>query len=172
MQLCKCLNCFLKAHNKQLNQYFLNFIIFFLPNGQGRVDPQKTWVKSWVNLFLLQVKKIRFGLGIFWVGSENFDPFCHVYLHGNKLDNQIIAKLWITKIFWSVYLQDNYHFKDLNIQKSSLIYKIQIKNASKCNSLLKNPQKGVQNGPKFKCGSSTQEGHSALLECRSAHEKC
>ena len=53
----------------------------------SRVDPQKTWVKSWVNLFLLQVKKIRFGLGIFWVGSENFDPFCHVYLHGNKLDN-------------------------------------------------------------------------------------
>ena len=29
MQLCKCINCFLKAHNKQLNQYCLNFTIFF-----------------------------------------------------------------------------------------------------------------------------------------------
>ena len=29
MQLCICLNCFLKGHNKQLNQYCLNFIIFF-----------------------------------------------------------------------------------------------------------------------------------------------
>ena len=28
MQLCKCLNCFLKSHNKQLNQYCLNFTIF------------------------------------------------------------------------------------------------------------------------------------------------
>ena len=28
MQLCKCINCFLKAHNKQLNQYCLNFTIF------------------------------------------------------------------------------------------------------------------------------------------------
>ena len=45
MQLCKCPNCFLKAHNKQLSQYCLNFIIFFTPNkkvlkngsGLGRV---------------------------------------------------------------------------------------------------------------------------------------
>ena len=29
MQLCKYLNCFLKTHNKQLNQYCLNFTIFF-----------------------------------------------------------------------------------------------------------------------------------------------
>ena len=28
MQLCKCLNCFLKAYNKQLNQYCLNFFFF------------------------------------------------------------------------------------------------------------------------------------------------
>ena len=31
MQLCKCINCFTKAHNKQLNQYCLNFTFFFLP---------------------------------------------------------------------------------------------------------------------------------------------
>ena len=40
MQLCKCLNCFLKSHNKQLNQYCLNFIIFLtkkkvLKNGSS-----------------------------------------------------------------------------------------------------------------------------------------
>ena len=41
MHLCKCLNCFLKTHNKQLNQYCLNFIIFLakkknvLKNGLG-----------------------------------------------------------------------------------------------------------------------------------------
>ena len=29
MQLYKCLNCFLKTHNKQLNQYCLYFILFF-----------------------------------------------------------------------------------------------------------------------------------------------
>ena len=29
MQLCKCINCFLKTHNKQLNQYCLNLTIFF-----------------------------------------------------------------------------------------------------------------------------------------------
>ena len=54
MQLCKCLNYFLKAHNKQLNQYCLNFIIFLtkkkvLKNGLshrlGWVGPQK---KGWV----------------------------------------------------------------------------------------------------------------------------
>ena len=31
MKLCKCLNCFLKTHNKQLNQYCLDFTIFFYP---------------------------------------------------------------------------------------------------------------------------------------------
>ena len=28
MQLCKCINCFVKPHNKQLNQYCLHFTIF------------------------------------------------------------------------------------------------------------------------------------------------
>ena len=43
MQLCKCINCFLKTHNKQLNQYCLNFTIFFIKifflngSGSGRV---------------------------------------------------------------------------------------------------------------------------------------
>ena len=46
MQLCKCINCFLKPHNKQLNQYCLNFTIFYPKNiflkknfgsGLGRV---------------------------------------------------------------------------------------------------------------------------------------
>ena len=71
MQLCKCFNCFLKAHNKQLNQYCLNFTIFFTQKKKvlkkwfgfgsgrrlGRVDLQKTRDGSQINLFLLQVKK-------------------------------------------------------------------------------------------------------------------
>ena len=71
MQLCKYLNCFLKAHNKQLTN--IVFILFFLTkkkvlkNSSGQVDSQKTWVESRVNPFLLRVKKIRFRSGIFWV---------------------------------------------------------------------------------------------------------
>ena len=89
MQLCKCINCFLKPHNKQLNQYCLNFTIF-LPkkkvlkkwfgfrSGRGLswVDPQKIQVGSRVNPFLLWIKKIGFGSG--WVGLENSNLFCHV----------------------------------------------------------------------------------------------
>ena len=37
---------------------------------------------------------------------------------------------------------------------------------------LKIHKKGVQIGPKLKRGSGTQEGHSALLEWQSTHEKC
>ena len=80
MQICKWINYFLKPHNKQLNQYCLNFTIF-LPKrkvfkkwfsfGLGRVG-------SRVNPFLLQVKEIGFELGIFRVGS-GFELFCHVY---------------------------------------------------------------------------------------------
>ena len=48
IQLCKCLNCFLKTHNKQLNQYCLYFILFFYPkkvlkngSGSGQVVDRK-----------------------------------------------------------------------------------------------------------------------------------
>ena len=85
MQLYKCINCFLKAHNKQLNQYYLNFTTFFTQKkkvlkkwfkfGSGWVDLQKTRVGSRVNPFLLWVKKIEFGSSIFLVRSENFDLF-------------------------------------------------------------------------------------------------
>ena len=77
MQLCKCINCFSKAHNKQLNQYCLNFTIFFY---QKKSFKKMVWVRvgSQVNLFLLWVKKIEFRSGIFRVGSENSDPFYHV----------------------------------------------------------------------------------------------
>ena len=33
-------------------------------------------------------------------------------------------------------------------------------------------KEGGQIGSKFKRRFGTQEGHSALLECRSSHEKC
>ena len=90
-------------------------------------------------------------------------------MHGNKVDNQITTKLWIIKTFLNIYLQDNHHFRDLNIQKRSLIFRIQIKNVSKCKSQLKQKlKKGVQSGPKLKRGCNTHEGQSALLECRLA----
>ena len=66
-------------------------------------------------------------------------------LHENKMDNQITNKLWIIKSFWNIYLQDNYHFKDLNIKKKGLIFRIRIKNASRCNSRPKNPKKRSPN---------------------------
>ena len=78
MQLCKYIDCFLKVHNKQLNQYCLNLIFFFYPkkslkkkygSSSGQVDPTKTQVGSQVNLFLLRIKKIRFRLNIFQVES-------------------------------------------------------------------------------------------------------
>ena len=86
MQLYKCLNCFLKTHNKQLNQYYLFFFFYKKKKGfkkwfgfgsgwvAGRVTGQPVFLRD---------KKIGFGLGIFWVGSgqvslENSDPFCHV----------------------------------------------------------------------------------------------
>ena len=53
----------------------------------------------------------------------------------------VLKKLWIIKTFHNIYLQDNYHFKDLNIRKNVLIFRIRIKNASNYNSQLKNPQK-------------------------------
>ena len=75
MELCKCLNCFLEAHNKQLNQYCLLFFFFFLKKKQSL----KKWFGSqggltWKNtgrvtnqpIFALS-KKIKFELGIFWV---------------------------------------------------------------------------------------------------------
>ena len=64
------------------------------------------------------------------------------------MDNQITKKLWIIKPSWNIYLQDNYHFKDLNIKKMGLIFRIRIKNTSKYDSRLKNPQKGSANWTK------------------------
>ena len=45
----------------------------------GRVDPQKNMGQvTGQPVFAFFFKKIRFGLGIFRVGSENCNPFCHV----------------------------------------------------------------------------------------------
>ena len=75
MQLYKYLNFFLKSHNK--HPYYLNFTIFFTQEKKFLKMVQFR-VESWVNPFLLQVKEIGFGLGIFRVGS-GFELFCHVY---------------------------------------------------------------------------------------------
>ena len=43
--------------------------------------PVKNQVRSWINLFLLHIKKFWFGSGIFWIRSKNSNPFYHIYLH-------------------------------------------------------------------------------------------
>ena len=92
MQLGKCINCFLKTHNKQLNQYCLNFTIFtqkkFKKNGSsrgsGRVDLQKKHgLGHGSTCFCFKSKKsgshqVFFGLDR--VRLENSDSFCHVYV--------------------------------------------------------------------------------------------
>ena len=89
MQLCKCINCFLKPHNKQLNQYYLNFTIF-LPKKKsfkkrvrvrvGLTRKKHRWVTG--QPVFASSKKIMVGSGIFRVelGQKNSDPFCHVWL--------------------------------------------------------------------------------------------
>ena len=90
MQLCKCINCFLKAHNKQLNQYCLNFPIFFLPKKKSFKKMVRVRVGSRVGSGWPAKKhgsghgatRFCFGSkksGSSRVGSENSDPFCHVY---------------------------------------------------------------------------------------------
>ena len=49
MQLCKCINCFLKIHNKQLNQYCLNFTI-------TKKKVFKKWFGLWVWIGLTRKK--------------------------------------------------------------------------------------------------------------------
>ena len=56
MQLCKCINCLLKTHNKQLDQYCLNFTFFFSQKkkkfkkkGSGRVTGQPIFASSQKN---------------------------------------------------------------------------------------------------------------------------
>ena len=73
MQLCKYFNCFIKAHNKQLNQYCLNFILFFLNGlGSGRVRLTcKIHGSSHRSIcFCFRSNKIGFESGIFRVRSS------------------------------------------------------------------------------------------------------
>ena len=59
---------------------------FFNGSGHGlfesdQVDLQKKSSQVMGQPVLLRVKKIGFRSGIFQVGSENPDPFCHVSPH-------------------------------------------------------------------------------------------
>lgn len=67
MQLFKGFVCFLKAHDKEVNQCCLNFIIFYQKKFLKKVWvglTSKKRVESLVILFLLQVKKFGFGFGL------------------------------------------------------------------------------------------------------------
>ena len=69
MQLCKCINYFLKAHNKQLNQYCLNFTIFFYPKKKvlkkwfgfrsGRVTGQPVFASGQKNRVRVWSGRVR-----------------------------------------------------------------------------------------------------------------
>ena len=72
MQLCKYIDCFLKVHNKQLNQYCLYFIFFLFFLSKKKVKKKKivqVRVRLQVNPFLLRIKKVRFRSNIFQVES-------------------------------------------------------------------------------------------------------
>ena len=86
IQLFKCINCFLKPHNKQLNQYCLNFTIFFFTQkkknfkwfwfgfGFGSGWPAKTTGRVTSQLVFASCKKKkknRVWIGYFsgWVGK-------------------------------------------------------------------------------------------------------
>ena len=96
IQLCKCINCFLKPHNKQLNQYFLNFTIFFYSKKKfkkmvrfgsrvGSVWPAKNMSRVTSQPVFTLGQKIGFESDIFRVGSENSDLFCHdSYNHSTR----------------------------------------------------------------------------------------
>ena len=73
MQLCKCINCFLKPHNKQLNQYCLNFTIF-LPKKKSFKKMVRVGLGHGSTRLCFGSKKSDLG----WVGSENSDPFCRI----------------------------------------------------------------------------------------------
>ena len=92
-------------------------------------------------------------------------------LHKNKVDNQITKKLRIIKTFWNIYLQDNYHFKDLDIQKKGLTFRIRIKNASQYNSRLKNPQKRSPNWIKTQTRTRHPRGPFGTLGVPIEHMK-
>ena len=99
MQLCKCINFFLKTHNKQINQYCLNFTIFFTQKksfkkmvgvqvescvgsgwpakNTGRIMGQPVFASG-------QKNRVRVGYFSGWVGLENSYPFCHVYLSSSS----------------------------------------------------------------------------------------
>ena len=73
MQLCKCINCFLKPHNKQLNQYCLNFTIFYPKNIKKK---KKNLVRVWVELqvgssWLAKNTGRVMGLPVFASGQKN-----------------------------------------------------------------------------------------------------
>ena len=75
MQLCKCINCFSTAHNKQLNQYCLNFTFFFLP--------KKKVLKKWFGFgsghrstcFCFGSKKSSSGQVFFGLGQKILTHF-------------------------------------------------------------------------------------------------
>ena len=65
------------------------------------------------------------------------------------MDNQITRKSLIIKSFKNNYLLDNYFFKDLIIKIKGINFRIQVKNAFRCNSQLRKSSKKSPNQTKI-----------------------
>ena len=79
MQLCKCIHCFLKAHNKQLNQYYLNYTTCFTQKKKlvrvGSTRKKKTRVESRSAYFCFGSKKSGSGQVFFGSGQKILTRF-------------------------------------------------------------------------------------------------
>ena len=104
MQLCKGLNCFLKTHNKQLNQYYCNFIVLYPKKKKSFKKWFGLWVVLWVGSCWLAKKKS-------WVTGQP------IFASGQKmgLESGRVRKFWpvlpcliLTYYFFStIYNREN-----------------------------------------------------------------
>ena len=120
MQLCICINCFLKTHNKQLNQYCLNFNIFFTKKKSfKKMVRVRVWIGSqvgsgWlaitpiesrVNPFLLWAKKNKFESGIFRVGLgwvRRLWPVLPCLLNSHDYAKWLLFIKHLSKLHWYI----------------------------------------------------------------------
>ena len=107
MQLCKCINCFLKAHNKQLNQYCFNFTIFFTKKKSFKkmvrvrvgLTRKKHGSGHGSTRFCFRSKN-RVQVVFFRVGSGRVRKFwpvlpCLIIWHLNYAGRKLIISIWL-----------------------------------------------------------------------------
>ena len=134
MQLCKCINYFLKAHEKQSNQYCFNFTIFLYPKkkvlkkwfrfgpsrGLGGVDRKKHGSSHRSTCFCFRLKKsgldqVFFGLGrirIFWpiLPCQHMHQSKYIILKFVKEVAKTLVKLRITPFYLDRFSNQSSNF--------------------------------------------------------------